>query len=497
MRNYTLFAVLALVLFSPFVLKAQSPDKMSYQAVIRNESNVLVANQQVGIRISILQGSTTGSAVYIETQLPLTNDNGLASLQIGEGDIVFGAFSDIDWENGPFFIKTAVDPLGGIDYSITGTSQLLSVPYALYAKTSGSSIPGPQGPAGNDGAQGPMGPQGPAGNDGAQGAMGPQGPAGNDGAQGPMGPQGPVGNDGAQGAQGNGITSTLDNGDGTITFVYDDGTSFTTSDLTGPQGPAGNDGSNIITMTTADRDALTSPAIGMTIFNTTDNCLQWFDGNTWYDPCATSSGGGSPIVNYFGCGVAQTAVVDVVSPNTFRTWMDRNLGASQVATHLSDPESFGDLYQWGRKNDRHQCRNSLTTSLTSTVTEPNHDKFIRTTGNWSTSTSSTLWSGPSAVNNPCPSGYRVPLRAELQAEANNWSGNKLNAAYNSFLKLPAAGYRNASDGQVNSEGTAGHYWTSETSGTSGYYLNITSSTSTTTTSTIAKASGLSVRCIKN
>jgi hypothetical protein len=148
---------------------AQSPNKISYQAVIRNTSNALVASSTVGMRISILQTSPSGTAVYVETQTPTTNANGLASIEIGGGTVVSGNFSTINWANGTYFLKTETDPSGGTSYSITGTSQLLSVPYALYAANSGSSTPGPQGATG---LQGPAGPQGP------QGAIGPQGPQG-------------------------------------------------------------------------------------------------------------------------------------------------------------------------------------------------------------------------------------------------------------------------------------------------------------------------------
>ncbi|MCB9449626.1 MAG: hypothetical protein H6585_14940 [Flavobacteriales bacterium] len=117
---------------------AQAPEKMSYQAVIRDAGNVLVTNQNVGMQISILQGAPNGTPVYVETQMPMSNLNGLVTIEIGAGSVVSGAFNTIDWSNGPYFIKTETDPVGGTSYSIMGTSELLSVPYALHAKTAES-----------------------------------------------------------------------------------------------------------------------------------------------------------------------------------------------------------------------------------------------------------------------------------------------------------------------------------------------------------------------
>jgi len=122
------------------ILWAQAPEKMSYQAIIRNSSNVVLANTQVGMQISILQGSANGKVFYSETQLATTNENGLVSIEIGGGVVQDGDFSTIDWSNGPYFIQIETDPDGGTKYSITGTSQLLSVPYALHAKTAESII---------------------------------------------------------------------------------------------------------------------------------------------------------------------------------------------------------------------------------------------------------------------------------------------------------------------------------------------------------------------
>jgi hypothetical protein len=120
----------------------QSPNSISYQAVIRDTGNQLVTDTQIGMRISILQGSETGSAVYVETHSRKTNLNGLITLEIGNGAGVLGDFNAIDWASGPYFIKTETDPTGGTNYTITGSSQLMSVPYALHAKTAENSFDG-------------------------------------------------------------------------------------------------------------------------------------------------------------------------------------------------------------------------------------------------------------------------------------------------------------------------------------------------------------------
>jgi Protein of unknown function (DUF1566) len=126
-------------------LWAQSPNKMSYQAVIRDASNKLITNTAVAMKISILQDSTGGTAVYVETQTPTSNANGLVSIELGGGIEVSGNFASINWANGPYFVKTETDPDGetsGLSYTIIGTSQLLSVPYALYAANAGTATGG-------------------------------------------------------------------------------------------------------------------------------------------------------------------------------------------------------------------------------------------------------------------------------------------------------------------------------------------------------------------
>ena len=128
----TIIAILAI----NFILFSQAPQKLSYQAVIRNSSGILVASHAVGMKISILQGSASGTAVYVETHTTTTNANGLATIEIGGGSVVSGTFTGIDWISGTYYLKTETDPAGGTSYTITGTSQLLSVPYALFARTS-------------------------------------------------------------------------------------------------------------------------------------------------------------------------------------------------------------------------------------------------------------------------------------------------------------------------------------------------------------------------
>lgn len=113
---------------------AQAPQQMSYQAVIRNASGQLVQNQDVAVKASIVKDSPDGTVVYSERLTGTTNANGLLSTAIGSGTILSGDFTTIDWSSGSYFLKTETDPAGGTSYSITGTSQLLSVPYAMLAK---------------------------------------------------------------------------------------------------------------------------------------------------------------------------------------------------------------------------------------------------------------------------------------------------------------------------------------------------------------------------
>jgi hypothetical protein len=207
MKRIILFQLL---LMGTHVLCAQAPHKISYQAVIRNSNNIILASKSIGLRVAILKGGDVQEKVYEESQNPVTNINGLMSLQIGTGKVLFGDISTINWASGSYFIKTEIDPEGGANYIISGLTELTSVPFALFAATSGSGnyITGPKGdmgPVGLTGATGLQGDLGAQGGIGLTGALGPSGPQGNQGytgSVGAMGAQGPQGLRGLVGAVG-------------------------------------------------------------------------------------------------------------------------------------------------------------------------------------------------------------------------------------------------------------------------------------------------------
>jgi uncharacterized protein (TIGR02145 family) len=265
-------------------------------------------------------------------------------------------------------------------------------------------------------------------------------------------------------------------------------------------------------MTTAERDAITTPATGLMIYNTTTNCLNTYAGVGWNETCGTS------ITHTNICNPnSPTEIVNVTS-TTGKIWMDRNLGASRVATGSADIQSYGSLFQWGRGADGHQCVNrfsgdGVTTSINSTVGAtsatdvPGNANFITiNSGNndWRSPQNDNLWQGVNGINNPCPTGYRLPTSTELDAERISggtgfWgTGSQQNnaaGAFASLLKLPMAGYRGSSNGSLDNVGSNGYYWSSTVSGTVASYLYFSSGSASMDPN--YRARGFSVRCLKD
>jgi len=189
----------------------------------------------------------------------------------------------------------------------------------------------------------------------------------------------------------------------------------------------------------------------------------------------------------------------VENSTTGECWMDRNLGASQVATAFNDSEAYGDLFQWGRLDDGHQTRTSDTTTVLSTNTFPGHSNFIFGMGtpyDWLSPQDNNLWQGPLGINNPCPASWRIPTASEWVAERLSWTeGNNYDGAFASPLKLTAGGSRSTGDGSVYDAGTIGWYWSSMAVGVYTYPLNFTSTDASRPNRTRGPAS--SVRCIQD
>ena len=232
-------------------------------------------------------------------------------------------------------------------------------------------------------------------------------------------------------------------------------------------------------MTASQRDNIENPAQGLIIF-----CTDCASGEGELQIRLTSSWKSlslgdvnDPIwpAGTVHCNGIPTEVIDVTNPTTGKTWMDRNLGASRAATSSTDEEAYGDLYQWGRGADGHQCRNSNTTTTLSSTDEPGHGDFIL--GNylmcsgteWRCPENNNLWQGVNGTNNPCPNGYRLPTEAELDEERLSWSSNNDEGAFASPLKLPMSGFR-ISNGSITAVGSVGYLSTSTTTARTLYFF---------------------------
>ena len=209
----------------------------------------------------------------------------------------------------------------------------------------------------------------------------------------------------------------------------------------------------------------------------------------------------------FSGGTFNGDTYNLVTSTTGKVWLDRNLGAAQVATSSTDAASYGDLYQWGRAADGHESRTSVTTSTLSSTDTPGNSSFILASGSspndWRSGQNASLWQGVNGTNNPCPSGFRLPMETEIEAERNNgglgfWgTGSPQSNAAGAFalvLKLTMSGRRMFDDGLVTDLGTRGDYWSSTVNGIYSRFFFLGTSGSATYSNW--RTFGYAVRCIK-
>ncbi|MDD4149702.1 MAG: FISUMP domain-containing protein [Bacteroidales bacterium] len=582
-----IISILAAVLITASVF-AQAPEKMSYQAVVRDGNNALVTNTQVGMQISIIEGSAFGTVIYVETHDANTNDNGLVSVKVGTGTVQHGAFTAINWESNRYFIKTEFDLTGGINYTITGTSEFMSVPYAIHAKTAESITGGitETDPVFNawdkdyaDLTNTPTIPTVPVNvgdftNDAGYlteySESDPQFNAWDkdyaDLTNTPTIPTVPVNvsdftNDAGYLTEYSETDPQFSAWDKSTDIVISESQisdldHFTNADETDPQFSAWDKSTDIVisesqisdldhftnadetdpvfnawdkdyadltntptTITTAQANAIVANTakVGYTDALVSSNAdvvantakisaatgtqageMQYWNGSEWITVAAGDEGQMLSFVGGVPTWTTVVATTDVYNPITEKIWMDRNLGATRVATSVTDADSYGDLYQWGRAADGHESRTSNTTATLSSSDTPGHGDFIE--GNiypydWRQPQNHNLWQGVSGTNNPCPSGYRLPTKAEWQAEVDTWSNGGIDGAFASLLKLPAAGSREYDDGSLYKVGEMGCYWSSTV--VAGNRAASTNIANTQNFYAELRAYALSVRCIKD
>lgn len=204
---------------------------------------------------------------------------------------------------------------------------------------------------------------------------------------------------------------------------------------------------------------------------------------------------GNPITFIYN---GQTVTYGTVLSVNNRCWLDRNLGASNIATTSFDVNASGDLFQWGRLVDGHQLRTSNTSNNLSNSDNPNNSNFILTNdiqpNDWRSPQNDNLWQGIDGVNNPCPTGWRLPSVDEFTTEYTSWSTGDAQGAFLSNLALPVTGRRVRTSGNISSPETLGYYWTSSIDGIGSKAINFSNDISI---SNGFRATGSAVRCIKD
>jgi hypothetical protein len=498
--------------FYTMISQTKVPQLVSFSAVVRNANNTPLANTPVSLRLTFRKLGQNGPIVYCALHQQTSNANGYITIQLNRqviGTACNGApstaFENIPWEEGGFWMDVEYQTTPTTPFVSLGQLELASTFYAFVSKyaenVKGLSLSSAKN---NDvltfdstintwigktisnmaGAQGPAG------------AQGVQGPKGDTGIQGPAGLL-PNGSSAGNTAFWNGSSWVVNNSN-----IHNNGSTVgigTSSPSTSAKLEIASTTQGFLPprMTTSQRNTIVSPSAGLTIYNTTENCLQWWNGNVWFDGCGNNPHLLYPTGSAF-CTSGATAIVDVTNPATGKTWMDRNLGASRAAISSNDSLAYGDLYQWGRRNDGHQCRTSSTISTLSSVTQPAHGSFILSANapvDWLSSQNNNLWQGVNGINNPCPNGYRLPSEAELLAEINTWTWPPCEGAFNSPLKLPTAGLRSSSDGTIVFYACNGYYWTQTIN--SQVARGLIYDGSGKVIIDVSRAEGYSVRCIKN
>lgn len=438
------FALTTIYVLFAAALLSQTPKGISHQAVIRNAANELVTNSAIGIQVSILQGSPSGNVVYSETHAPSSNANGLVSFVIGQGAILTGIFNDIDWAAGPYFIKTEADPTGGNNYNITGTSQIFSIPYAFHAETAENII----------------------------GNITENDPTWNGSAN-------TTENIGRTGSVGIGTTSPHPSAKTEI--------NSTTQGFLPPR------------MTTAQMNAISSPAPGLMVYNNSLNSIFYYNGNAWINtddgkPCGTVTYSGkvySTILIGTQCWMAQNLNVGTRINGTENQTNNGTIEKYCYNNQESNCDTYGGLYQWDE-----MMQYSTTPGVKGICPE-----------GWHLPSDTELWTLTTYLNSQtayCCDNNTNAIAKSLAATT-LWSthtntcaiGNNLLANNaTGFSGLPG-GYRGTT-GLFFNLGNTGYFWSSNGGTTYAWSRELSYNTlSFYTRYDSLKGLGLSVRCLKD
>lgn len=446
-----------LMLSSVMIAFSQSPQSFNYQAAVRDNTGTPIANQLVSLRISVLQGSATGSGVYSETHSAITNSFGIVNIQIGTGTILFGSFATISWGTAEFFIKIEIDATGGTSFQYMGTSQLVSVPYALYALKSQTTEQGTYTAGSGISIAGNV-----------------------------------ISNTAPSQWNTNGSNINYQGGSVGIGIAQPDNSSLL--DVTST-----SKGVLIPRMTKAQRNAIVSPACGLMVYNMDDKCLSIFNCTSWDDFTPSTFTCGQPFVDTRDGKIYQSVLIGS------QCWMANNLN---VGTRINwtqnqsnnsvyekycynDLESncdiYGGLYQWGEVV-----------------------QYLNGASN------NTSWNPvpTGIVTGICPSGWHLPTDAEWTTLSNylggdNISGGKMKETGYVHWSSPNTGATNSSGftalggGSVIGSGfhdllISAPFWSaSEVSSTYAWLQGLQYNTTIRARGNNWKGDGLGTRCVKN